>query len=343
MPDPRFFRRAGPLRLSELAGICGASLSDGADPDKLIHDVAPLDAAGPEDLSFFDNRRYLKAFEASRAGACMVEPKYAARAPAGMALILTQAPYKAYALAAARFYPKPAATASIHPTAVIDDTAIIGEDVAIGAYAVIGPRVEIGARCVIRPQAVIAEAVVIGEDSEIGAGASLAYCLIGRNCQIHAGARIGNRGFGFAITADGPVDVPQLGRVIVEDGVEIGANATVDRGAGPDTVIGAGSKIDNLVQLGHNVRIGRECVLVAQSGVAGSSILEDQVVIAAQGGVGGHLTMQRGSRLAAKSGLMRDVAPGETVGGLPAMALRDYFRLVAMWKRQLKETGKKND
>ena len=139
------------------------------------------------------------------------------------------------------------------------------------------------------------------------------------------------------------MDVPQLGRVVVGDAVEIGANATIDRGAGPDTVIGDGCKIDNLVQLGHNVRLGRGCVLVAQSGVAGSSKLDDFVMIAAQGGVGGHLTLHTKAQLAAKSGLMHDIPPGETFGGLPAMPLKDYFRLVTLWKRQLKNMEKKKD
>ena len=143
--------------------------------------------------------------------------------------------------------------------------------------------------------------------------------------------------------ADGFLDVPQLGRVIIEDDVEIGANSTIDRGAGPDTVVGAGSKIDNLVQIGHNVRLGRQCVLISQAGIAGSAKLADHVVVAAQAGVAGHLTVGKGAKVAAKSGAMRDVPPGQAVGGTPAMPLRDYFRLCAIWQRQLKAKGKRNE
>lgn len=341
MADPRFFHRAGPLPLGRIAEIAGAELAGAADPERVFEDVAALDAAGGADVAFLDNRRYLPAFEASGAGACIVAPEHAERAPAGMALLLTAAPYTAYARVASAFYPKPARPAGVHPTAVVEPGAILGEGVHLGPFAVVGAGAELGAGVVLHSHCSIGPGVVIGDGTEVMSHASLTHCLIGRDCLIHAGARIGNRGFGFALEPSGYIDVPQLGRVVVEDGVEIGANVTIDRGAGPDTRIGAGSKIDNLVQLGHNVQLGRGCVLVAQSGVAGSTRLEDFVMIAAQAGVGGHLTMHKGSRLAAKSGLMTDVAAGETVGGLPAMPLRDYFRLVAMWKRQLKDAGKK--
>lgn len=342
MADPRFFRRAGPFDLSALARIAGAQLAPGADPRISITDVAPLATAGPGDIGFLDNRRYIATLAESRARACILAPELADRAPAGMALLLTATPYKGYALVAQAFYPEPSAPAARHPTAVVDAAASIGPETSIGPGAVIGPRVEIGRACRIGANAVIGEGVVIGDETEVGANVYLGYCVIGRRCRLHAGVCIGNRGFGFAMEPDGSVDVPQLGRVLVEDDVEVGANSTIDRGAGPDTVVGAGSKIDNLVQIGHNVRLGRGCVLVSQSGIAGSTKLEDYVAVAAQAGVAGHLTIGRGARLSAKSGVMRDVAPGKTVGGIPAMPLKEFFRLCAIWRRQVKAKGKRD-
>jgi UDP-3-O-[3-hydroxymyristoyl] glucosamine N-acyltransferase len=341
MADPRFFQVSDPIPLRRIAEIAEAQLSETSDPDALFTDVAPLNRAGPSEVGFLDNKRYRTDFEASQAGACIAEPQMVERAPKGMVLLVTPNPYKAYARVAQAFYPVAQVPTAIHGSVIVDETAELGRDVSIGAYSVVGPGVKIGRDCRIGAQVVIEAGVQIGEATQVGHGSTLSHCLIGRRCSIHPGVRIGNRGFGFALDPEGYVEVPQLGRVIVGDDVEIGANATIDRGAGPDTVIGDGSRIDNLVQIGHNVQLGRGCVLVAQSGIAGSAILEDHVMIAAQAGVSGHLTMGAGSRLAAKSGLMRDVAPGETVGGLPAMAIRDYFRLVALWQRQLKAQRKK--
>ena len=260
-----------------------------------------------------------------------------------MALLLTKRPYRGYAKLAQAFYPLPQPRPGVHPTAVVDSSAALGAGCELGPGVVIGPNAKIGRGCRIEANAVVGAAVVIGDGTVVGPNVSLAFCHIGRACQIHAGARIGTRGFGFSMDPEGFVDVPQLGRVLVEDGVEIGANSTIDRGAGPDTVIGAGAKIDNLVQIGHNVRIGRGCVLVAQSGVAGSSVLQDFVAVAAQAGISGHLKVGTGAQIGAKAGVMRDIPSGMTVLGSPARPVRDFFRLCAMWDRQLKARGKKKD
>jgi UDP-3-O-[3-hydroxymyristoyl] glucosamine N-acyltransferase len=336
MADPRFFQIAGPFTLGRLAEIADAELAAGTDPQRLVVDIAPIGAAGPSELSFLDNPRYLPALEASRAGACILEPRYATRAPESMDLLLTSTPYSAYARIAQAFYPPGEVAGGIHDTAIVDPSATIAEGTRLEAFVVIGAGVEIGARCRIAAQVVIGEGVVIGDDTQIGPGASLSHCLIGERCLVHAGARIGNRGFGFSMDSEGYEDVPQIGRVIVGDEVEIGANSTIDRGSGPDTVIGAGAKIDNLVQIGHNVQIGQGSVLVAQSGVAGSTKLEQEVVLAGQAGIAGHLTLGRAARVAAKAGVMRDVPPGETVCGIPAIPIKQFFRLVSIWQRQLK-------
>jgi UDP-3-O-[3-hydroxymyristoyl] glucosamine N-acyltransferase len=341
MADPRFFYSSGSIRLGEIAELASGDLSDGADPGREILDVAPLEHAGPHDVSFLDNRRYLPVLETSQAGACIIEPQHASRAPADMALILCAAPAKAYARVAHAFYQVPADDQGVHSSALIDASAKIGAGTSIGPYAIIDADVEVGRDCRIAAHVVVERGVRIGDGTSIGAGATLSHCLIGSGCQLHAGVRIGNRGFGFVHDAEGFIDMPQLGRVIIEDRVEIGANSTIDRGAGPDTVIGAGTKIDNLVQIGHNVRTGRGCVLVAQSGIAGSTQLDDGVMIAAQSGVADHLHLGKGARVAAHSGVMRNVAAGATVGGLPAIPAKDYLRLVALWQRQLKSQTKK--
>ncbi|UEM05886.1 UDP-3-O-(3-hydroxymyristoyl)glucosamine N-acyltransferase [Skermanella rosea] len=330
MPDPRFFTAAGPFTLERLAGIAGAELAPGADPAAEFTDVAPLDTAGPGDVSFLDNKKYVGAFEASRAGACIVHPDLVSKAPPGMALLVTPKPYRGYALVAQAFYPVPAPKPGISPQAVVDPTAAIGEGTEVGPGAVIGAGVRIGARCRIAPNAVIGDRVEIGDDTTIGACASLSHCLIGSRVNIYPGARIGTDGFGFAMDPAGYVRVPQLGRVIVEDDVEIGTNSTIDRGAGPDTVIGRGSMIDNLVQIGHNVAMGPGCVIVAQSGISGSTQLGHHVVLAAQAGLAGHLKVGAGARIAAKAGVMRDIPPGGEVGGVPSVPMKQWLRQVAV-------------
>jgi UDP-3-O-[3-hydroxymyristoyl] glucosamine N-acyltransferase len=338
--DPRFFTVAGPFRLDELAEICGAEVGGGGDPAATFDEVAPLDRAGPTQVSFLDNKRYVEQFRASAAGACIVAPKYAEQAPAGMALLIAANPYRAYALVAQTFYPAPARRPGRHPSAVVDPSARIGEGTEIGPGAAIGVDAEVGANCRIGANAAIGDGVAVGEGTEIGANVTLSHCLVGKHCQIHAGVCIGNRGFGFTLDPEGYLDVPQLGRVIIEDGVEVGANSTIDRGSGPDTVIGAGSKIDNLVQIGHNVTLGRGCVLVGQSGIAGSAKLEDHVLVGAQAGVAGHITIGAGARLAGRAAVIRDVQPGLAMAGVPAMPIKDFFRLCAMWRRQAKAKGK---
>jgi len=258
-----------------------------------------------------------------------VHPRLAAKAPASMTVLTTADPYRAYALAAQAFYPAPTARGAIAPTASVDPSARIGEGSDIAPGAVIGASAEIGRRCRIGPNVVIGPGVVIGDDCFIGPCASLTYCIVGKRAILHAGVRVGQDGFGFALGPGGHLKVPQLGRVLIEDDVEIGANTTIDRGAGPDTVIGAGTKIDNLVQIAHNVRLGRGCVVVSQVGISGSTKVGDFVIIGGQVGLTGHLTIGDGARIAAQSGVMRDVERGATVAGSPALPAREHWRQVA--------------
>ncbi|MSO70791.1 MAG: UDP-3-O-(3-hydroxymyristoyl)glucosamine N-acyltransferase [Alphaproteobacteria bacterium] len=339
MADPRFFTRAGPFTLGTLAGLAKAELVPGAVTEVQIDDVAPLDRAGPTELSFLDNPSYVDALRASKAGACVLAPKFADHAPAGMARLVTANPYLAFALIAGAFYPTVRITPGIDPKAAIDPSAQLGNDVSIAPYAVVGAGAVIGDRVRLGPQVTVGPGVVIGADTVIAPNASLRYCVIGNRCQIHAGARIGERGFGFVLGPSGFIDMPQLGRVVVEDDVEIGANTTIDRGGSNDTVIGAGSRIDNLVQIAHNVVVGRNCVVVAQAGIAGSATLEDQVTVAAQVGIAGHLHIGRGAQIGAQAGVMRDIAAADRVVGSPAMPVKQFFRIQALLVRQARGRG----
>lgn len=329
MADPRFFKTPEPVTLAEIASVSGAVLQSG-EASKLIYDVAPLQTANDNQISFFDNKKYLDSFQNSKAAACFIAPEYVDKAPKGMILLVSKTPYKAYALAAQKFYPQPTwSEGFVAPSAFIHPTAEIGENCIIDHNAYIGAHAKIGAHSWIHPGAVIGEGVEIGMHAKIGANSTLSHCILGENVSLLPGVRIGQDGFGFAIDPAGHIPVPQLGRVIIGNRVWIGANTTIDRGAGPDTTIGDGCMIDNLVQIGHNVKIGKFAVIVAQVGISGSSEIEDYAVLAGQVGVAGHIKIGRGARIAAQSGLMKDVEPGMEMMGSPAVPLRDYFRQVA--------------
>jgi len=344
MPDPRFFGRPEPIVLAELARLIDADLSDTADPEMSITDVAPLETADAHHVSFFENRKYLDALAATKAGAVILAKAVKDRAPAGTALLLSDKPYQSYALAAQAFHPIVAVDEpGIDAASYIDDSAVVAPDCQVDAGVVIGAGASIGARSRVRANAVIGPGVEIGKDCDIGDGASLSHSVLGDRVTVHPGVRIGQDGFGFAPSPAGHTKVPQLGRVIIENDVEIGANSTIDRGSGPDTVIGAGSKIDNLVQIGHNVRIGRNCLIVAQVGISGSTQLGDFVVLAGQVGISGHLKIGNGAILAAKSGLSRSVPDGETFAGIPARPVREWRRISGMLGRMARRGREEKD
>jgi len=335
MPDPRFYSVAGPFTLDELAKISGAEATSGG--DRLFSDVAPLAAAASDQVSFLDNRKYLDDFGESSAGACLVHPDHATRAPDGMALLVTGAPYHGYARVAAAFYPRESNANGLAAMDGIDKSAMIGEGCQIAPSAAIGAKAEIGEGCRIGPHGVIGPGAVIGPGGVIASNATLTHCIIGANAVIHSGVRIGQDGFGFALGPEGHLKVPQLGRVVIGEDVEIGANCTIDRGSAPDTVIGDGTKIDNLVQIGHNVRIGGNCMVVSQVGISGSTTVGDFVMLGGQAGIAGHLTIGDGVRVAAKAGVIGDVGPGLTVAGLPARPRMEWLRSVAVLRRLAKK------
>ena len=336
--DPRFFERSGP---HSLAAVADAAQGEAPPRRLMLTGVAPLQTAEPAEVSFLDNRKYVTALAETRAGAVIVHQDMAERVPPTAVAIVAAEPYVAWARVAALFHPLPPLRPGVHPTAVVATDAKIDSSVEIGPFVVVGARAEIGPRCRLAPGAIIGDGVVTGADCRIGAHASLSHALLGNRVTIYPGVRIGQDGFGFARTAAGYLSVPQLGRVVLEDDVEIGANTTIDRGSLHDTLIGAGSRLDNLVQIGHNVRLGRGCVIVSQAGISGSTILEDHVMIAGQAGLTGHLRIGRRARVGAQAGVMSDVPAGADVVGSPAQPVREFFRHIAVLRRLVREASAK--
>jgi UDP-3-O-[3-hydroxymyristoyl] glucosamine N-acyltransferase len=338
--DPRFHPAGLPLTLAEAAALVGGELR-GGDGAHEVTGVGPLDAVGAAEISFLENRKYAGQLAGTRAAAVVLAAEFADRLPAGVAAIVVPQPYLAFGRIAARLHPPPAPRPGIHPTAVVDPTAALGPGCEVGPYAVIGARADIGAGCIIGPHAVIGEGVVLGEGCRVHAHASVSYCLAGRGVVLHPGARVGQEGFGFAVTPEGRFEtMPQLGRVILGDLVEVGANACIDRGSQADTVLGAGTRLDNLVQIGHNVRTGRGCVIVAQVGVSGSAVLGDGVQLGGQAGITGHLTVGDLARVGAQAGVMNDVPAGQDVVGSPAWPARETLRAFAALRRLAQKPGR---
>lgn len=297
--------------------------------DRTLTDVAPVEDAGASDLTFVVDDRYAVALADSGAGAALVPPDLEL-APGDTALIRVGNPRAAFGRLTRRFHPEPSAPAGVHPTAVLGPDVRLGAEVWIGPYAVIEADVEIGAGTRIGPQSVVEAGARIGDGCEIGNGCSiLGPVRMGDRVRVLTGARLGTEGFGYAEEAQGAVHFPQVGGLVIHDDVEIGANATVDRGALGNTVIGARTKIDNLVHIGHNVRIGADCMIVAQVGIAGSVEVGEGVQMAGQAGIAGHLTIGDGARIAAQAGVIGDVPEDATYSGYPARPHRKALRASA--------------
>lgn len=336
--DSRFHPSAGPVSLGTLRAALG--LASAADDGRLFAGVAPLHLAGADDVAFMEGRRNLPALKSSKAGAVVIEPAFVAQAPPGCVVLEAAAPQAGFIRIAGLFHPARQPKPGIHPSAVIAADAIIGPDCEIGAFVFIGAGAEIGAGCILENHVSIGAGCKLGAHGRIHAHANMEYCLAGDHVVLHPGARIGNEGFGFITTAEGKhVTMPQLGRVIIGDGAEIGAGSCIDRGAGGDTVIGPGARIDNLVQIGHNVTIGRGAVIVAQVGISGSANIGDYAVIAGQAGVAGHLSIGAKARVGAQAGVMNDVPAGTDVVGSPAWPAKETLRAFARLRRMAATKG----
>jgi UDP-3-O-[3-hydroxymyristoyl] glucosamine N-acyltransferase len=345
MAQPTFFKQSPSSTLAEIAALTKAHLVDPSHADLRISGLASLDEAGPSHLIFFDNLKYAGQLARTRAGACLVSERFTAAVPSHVAVLRAAEPFRAFVtfareLHAASLRPASwfgtsgiAASAEIHPTAHLED------DVVVDPFAVIGPGVEIGAGSVIGSGAVIGPNVKIGRDCDVGAGTTIQCALIGDNVLIHPGCHIGQDGFGFVFGSGRQVKVPQTGRVLIQHDVEIGAGTTIDRGSVRDTVVGEGTKIDNQVQIGHNVIVGRHCLLAAKAALGGSLTIGDHVALGAGVGINNHVNIGDGAQITAMSGVKDDVPARGRWGGFFAKPTRQWFREIVAVERLVRDNA----
>jgi UDP-3-O-[3-hydroxymyristoyl] glucosamine N-acyltransferase len=344
MAQPTFFEQPPSSTLADLAALTKADLADPSRSGHQIRGLASLEEAGPMHLTFFDNLKYAGQLASTKAGACLVSARFEARVPAHVAVLRAAQPFRAFVKIARAMHHdtlRPQSwfgNGSIAPSAVIDPTAHLEDGVIVDPLAVIGPNVEIGAGTVIGSGAVIGVNVRIGRDCNVGAHTAIQCALIGNNVLIHPGCSIGQDGYGFVFFGpDGHLKVPQTGRVLIQNDVEIGAGTTIDRGSLRDTVIGEGTKIDNQVQIGHNVTIGRHCLLAAQIGLAGSLTIGDNVALGAKVGINNHLHIGDGAQVTAMSGVKDDIPANGRWGGFFAKPTKQWFREIVAVERLASE------
>ncbi len=344
MADSRFFTFSGSKTLAEIITITETEVY-GTLPTDITYnscysDVATLEGATGEQVAVLHNRKYLPSLDTTKAGIILVEPQFADRCPKTSVVLACQSPYRAYAQLSNAFYPEhdsfetgTLSTSPIHPSASI------GPDCQIEHGVIIGEHAEIGTGCFIGANTVIGKGVKIGDHCRIAANVTITHAYIGNRVILHTGVRVGQAGFGFHMDKKGHVSVPQLGRVMIQDFVDVGANTTIDRGSGDDTIIGAGTRIDNLVMIGHNVQIGRGCVIVALVGISGSTTVGDYTAIGGQAGLAGHLNIGKGVQIAAQSGIMRDIEDGMIVGGSPALPAKQWHRQTVALQKLANQKG----
>ena len=316
------------LTAAEVAALVGGALA--GDGGARLTAVAPLDRAGPGDLTFLAAGRYLPYFHASRAAVVFVTEEHRDAQPGPATRIVVDDPHRAMLAAVRALYPARARAPAVHPTAVVGTGAVLGREVTIGPRVTIGAGARLGDRVEIMAGACVGDGVVLGDDVLLYPNV-VCYpgTMVGARVILHAGVVLGSDGFGYVPGRAGHEKIPHVGRCVIGDDVEIGANTTIDRGSVDDTVVGPGTKIDNLVQIGHNCRVGARCLLMAQVGLAGSTHVEDDVILAGQVGVAGHLTIGRGARIAAQTGVMGDVAAGAVIFGYPGRDRRETLRAIA--------------
>ncbi|MGV3553246.1 UDP-3-O-(3-hydroxymyristoyl)glucosamine N-acyltransferase [Rhizobium sp.] len=350
MIPSEFFPPHEGMRLADFAGLLELRLADPAAADRVVKSVAPIYRGAEGDVCYILNRKNRAELDTCRATAIICGEDMAPLVPDHIAVLVAKDPQVSFARAGGLLHPgalKPAQiveTSGVSPLAVIHPDAQLEEGVSVEPYAVIGAHASIGAGTQILASAVIGAHVKIGRNCSVGSHATVVCAYIGNDVIIHSGVRIGQDGFGYAPGPRGSEKIVQIGRVIVQDKVEVGANSTIDRGTMDDTVIGEGTKIDNSVMIGHNVKVGRHCIIVAGVGIAGSTKIGNGVLIGGKVGVAGHISIGDGAQIAAMTGVATDLAAGGKYGGIPARPIKDFLRdsVELMAKSEMKKRkGKK--